>query len=164
MCQRCWQHGSSADPVASLRGWQHTELVLSLALQHQPGPQHVAMARVPGQHRGCGSRRAAGRGKSAFPLLLVPGERASFLIQGFTDQAFQLPLEPRLLCHWVGDKRHQEKKEKRQIETARLGSAATVGNGECGIWFLCLNGLTAFFFFYYGRLLWQHRSLPRHEQ
>ena len=85
-----------------------------------------------------------------------------FLRSGVCPSGFQLPLEPRLLCHRVGDKRRPKKK---QIETGRLGSAAIAGSGECGIRFLCLYGLTAFFsFFYYGRLLWQRRSLPRHGQ
>lgn len=143
MCWGWWRHGSSADPAASLGGRQHTEPVLSFAPRRRPGPQHLAAARVPGQHRGCGSGRAAGRGKSAFPPLLAPGERGSFFIQGFADRAFQLPLKPRLLCHRVGDKGRLKK-----IETGRLDSAAIAGSGECGIQFLCLYGLTAFFFFF----------------
>lgn len=112
LCRR-WRHGGSADPAALLRGRRHTEPVLSLAPRRQPGPQHLAAARVPGQRQGCGSGRAAGRGKSAFPLFLAPGERGSFFIQGFADWAFQLPLEPQLLCHRVGDKGCPKKKKSK---------------------------------------------------
>lgn len=146
LCRQWWQHSGSSSPCISggqrTQSPEHTEPALSLVPRRRLGPQHLATARVPSQCRGCGSGRAAGRGKSAFPPLLAPGERGSFFIQGFAARAFQLPLEPRLLCHRVGDKGRPKKSELR-LE----GWAAIAGSGECGIRFLCLYGLAAFYFF-----------------
>lgn len=62
-----------------------------------------------------------------------------------------------------GWRQRAPKKNKSKLRLE--GWAAIAGSGECGIWFLCLYGLTAsfflFFFFYYERLLWQPKSVSR---
>lgn len=102
--------------------------------QHLGRPRHIALAAhrarivtrlaapagtptsghgaCPGPAPGLRERESSWSGENAFLLLLAPGEKGSFFIQGFADRAFQLPLEQRLLCHRVGDKGRPKKKKK----------------------------------------------------
>lgn len=123
-----------------------------------PTSGHGARPRpVPGLRE----RESSWSGEKCFSSPFGSRRKELFLHSGFCRSGFSAA--SRATVAVPSGWRQRAPEEKKQIETRRLGSAAIAGSGECGIRFLCLYGLlTAFFFFYYGRLLWRHRSLPRH--